>query len=466
MNNEEWILYILKDIKEYKKIVSTFLKNGIEDYPLIVLKGSLVCQNMLEFLLIQKDISTPINRPILMYCCQDKSILPEECRSFLHQIRIVRNVAAHAMIFDKKAIESFSKAFNYFTAWFCYEYIWPISKSIGMNAHSELQDLTASIEQLILKVKNEMESASTDAAIVNELLKKIEQQTQMIIELTNKVHKLDERGERVEKLVQEIDKKMSNLLLQINSYQTLLANILERVDSELEKDRIIQGFTDECVMRIIEITSNNTETKMLELEKRKLIDSLGESAWNKLEETSRTFLVSAKLMYNHLLLADDNTDYSGVCVLITKALEVELSKRFYRNYLNYLDIKYHRNYTNYPSTLLYNGSRPLKSEKFTMGSIAYAMGYRENYNDTETQKLKNKNCLMDYCRTRLFPTLTDVEIKDVLYEYGYAVEKVRNDYRNPAAHTNEIHKVDAEECFNLVIEVEKLLKRMIDSFAE
>ena len=46
------------------------------------------------------------------------------------------------------------------------------------------------------------------------------------------------------------------------------------------------------------------------------------------------------------------------------------------------------------------------------------------------------------------------------------VEEVKNDYRNPSAHTNELRRVDAEQCFALVVDVEKLMKKMLDSFDE
>ena len=44
------------------------------------------------------------------------------------------------------------------------------------------------------------------------------------------------------------------------------------------------------------------------------------------------------------------------------------------------------------------------------------------------------------------------------------MEAVKKDYRNPSAHTNELKRIDAEQCFDLVIDVEKLMKRMLDSF--
>ena len=54
----------------------------------------------------------------------------------------------------------------------------------------------------------------------------------------------------------------------------------------------------------------------------------GKAISRKMEAASQTFLVSAKVMYSHLIELDDVIDYSGVCVLVTKALEMEIKKRF------------------------------------------------------------------------------------------------------------------------------------------
>ena len=55
---------------------------------------------------------------------------------------------------------------------------------------------------------------------------------------------------------------------------------------------------------------------------------------------------------------------------------------------------------------------------------------------------------------------------ELLQNYAESVEEVKNDYRNPSAHTNELRRVDAEQCFALVVDVEKLMKKMMHSFDE
>jgi hypothetical protein len=164
-------------------------------------------------------------------------------------------------------------------------------------------------------------------------------------------------------------------------------------------------------------------------------------------------------------MLNDIIDYSGVCVLVTKALEAEMDKRFYSEYLNFLDRKYMRDYSKYPTPLLFQNRGPINPEKFTMGSIAFVLCYTENRYDTDIQKMNNKNRLMEYCRERVFPGKTDTQIEALITEYAQDVEKIRTCYRNPSAHTNELKQINAEACFNYVLDVEKVLRKMLDSFA-
>ena len=99
-----------------------------------------------------------------------------------------------------------------------------------------------------------------------------------------------------------------------------------------------------------------------------------------------------------------------------------------------------------------------------MGSIAFVLCYKDNRHDTVNEINNNKKVLMDFCKDKIFPNKTETEIKRLLNDYGRKIEKIRKDYRNPSAHRNEIKRVNAEECFNLVLDIEKLLKRMLDSF--
>ena len=56
----------------------------------------------------------------------------------------------------------------------------------------------------------------------------------------------------------------------------------------------------------------------------------------------------------------------------------------------------------------------------------------------------------------------DEELK--ILQYSWNEVGITQEYRNKAAHTNELGRVDAETCFKIVIITEQLLKKMLDTF--
>ena len=132
----------------------------------------------------------------------------------------------------------------------------------------------------------------------------------------------------------------------------------------------------------------------------------------------------------------------------------------------YLKRKYPKkaDYPQFPTALLNIYGKPIKPKNFTLGTIAYVLCLFYADNITEKQKENNRRKLIEYAKEELFIGKTDEEIMNTLRDFADSVEEVRNDYRNPSAHTNQVKKVDAEECLNLVVDVEKLLKKILDSF--
>ena len=280
------------------------------------------------------------------------------------------------------------------------------------------------------------------------------------------LEKIRKQGTRVESKIDNLHSKIDNISNQISTIQSLTEKQINKAQSPEEIERIIQSYIDECIENIMNYSINFSENQNYQIEKKKLIYSIGKNSWNKLSEKSKTFLITSKVMYNHLITMDDIIDYSGICILVTKALEVEIQKRFFTNFLEYLYKKYGTNYKKYHTALLYQKRKPLLSEKFTMGNIAYVMCYIENKYDKDNEKNNNKLQLMEYCKECIFSKYNKDEIEKLLTKYASSIEEIREKYRNPSAHTNKIKRVNAEECFNLVLDIEKLLKKMLDSFDE
>ena len=458
-----------------------------------------------------------------------QNIIPEECFNFINLIRIYSNKFLHDYS-DKsdKSLISFLGAFSYFIQWFDNYYVLnyqknfkikkcceiidsieydEITKTINYtkkektNVKTENEELINQIQELneilnhkkeILKqekAKNEINLNENKCKTAEynqfETLNEINRLNNEVVRLTEKLNskdqylkkleenvdkclslliKNDERGDRIESKIDDMTAKIDNITHQITIIQSYNEKLIDNAQSEEEIERIIGNYIDNCIENISSLNFNKTQEYYLE--EKKLIFSMGEGAWNKLCDKSKKFLITSKVMYNHLFLMEDIVDYSSVCVHVTKALEVEMHKRFYSNFLKFLNDKYGSDYKKYPTGLLYKYKKPLLSEKFSMGNIIFVLCPNHNRHDSDEQKTNNKITLMKYCKERIFSKYTENEIEQLLSTYASAIEEIRTKYRNPSAHTNEIKMVEASECFDLVLDVEKLLKKMLDSFDE
>ena len=81
----------------------------------------------------------------------------------------------------------------------------------------------------------------------------------------------------------------------------------------------------------------------------------------------------------------DKIDYSGVCLLVTKALEIETTKRFFTEYKNYLS-KEVGTIQSWPKVLKkkergHYVDKELPESEFTLGSVVPVVGYKRLYDN-------------------------------------------------------------------------------------
>lgn len=450
-------------------------------YDIFILDGFCICEMMLQYLVQQKNlIEQAQSYPTVFSFCVKSEWLPEEIRNYLVIIMRIRNRSAHQFNGEINTAETaleFYKALFFFSVWFDKEAN-AKGKVIEAYSSSHFNNLDFSVAEGDIKFANTFPtrivlgaSSGLVAPTIYErkgqdakyILMALEELKQTVERIDLRTINMDQRDERMEQTINQISEQITNLTNQISSFQSLVQRQIQISVSDEEKERIIQAFTDECVPRIVENMKANNEGIRFEQEKKKLIASLGKSAWGKMSDTSHLFLISSKVMYNDLILLDDAIDYSGVCLLITKALEVELKKRFFHGFLNYLDDTYKKDYSVYPTSLLFRKA-PKTEEQFSLGTIPFILCYCDSKTDSLSQSNNNRQKLLEYSKNCLLSKLSNGEIDAVLNEYANRVESVRESFRNPAAHTNEINRTTAEECFNIIIDVEKLLKKMLDSF--
>lgn len=503
---------ILQNEKNYIKKINNSLKTLEKHLDLMtdeiytgpVIEGNKICEQMLSLYLKKEGYNVNasfviINDrkiPVIGFCSQN-NIFPAECREFLEMIKKYRNQFAHSNPTYDLAV-SFLKALSYFLLWFnnfysmtfntekpfkiekCYFKINKITNfsnykldtldNFSFNSKKILQKVMECKIDFKPKNFNLEQNQNLDFF---EILFKTSNNSEilktLLLEIQNIKSQLDtieEQGINIQTTLTEIKQQLVNLSIQINGYQSMIEKQIKTAISEDEIDRIIKGFADECAEIFVEQTNNIKDEQEYAKEKTKLILLFGDDAWNKLSEESKTFLISSKIMYSNFITINEIIDYSGICILITKALEVEMYNRFFKNFIKYLDKNYNENYSEYPTALLYKNKTPIFYDKFTMGNIPFVLQPYKNRYDTVKQKENNKRKLIEYCKSCIFSNYSDNEIENLLNQYANSIEEIRIKYRNPSAHRNEIKRIDAKNCFDLLIDVEKLLKEMLDSFDE
>ena len=460
----------LENLEKYLKLVSK------ENYAGAVIEGYNVCNSMLELFLKNEGyiiensmvLQDEDKTPIIQFCTQNK-LFPKECREFL---KVINEYNDEFLKLDNAytLALSFLKGLSYFILWFnnFYSEKYSIHKPFKIeNCYAEISKLTYNQDDnKIFKIKSSNTKKQKSEISIDNGLPINFQDNVSNMDLLQAIYKMGEEiKNHVTEEAEKIRKEIKNIALKITDYQSLIERQINNFDTEEEKDMLIAAFADECAERIINETSFNKEEDSYNLEKTNLINSLGESAWAKLSRESQTYLISSKLMFNNLNDISEIVDYSGVCILITKTLEVELYKRFYDNFLDYLDKKRYKKYDNYPTGLLYKNREPLNEDKFNLGTVAYIFCLKTDYYIDYYQEKNNEEKLMEYCEADLFKENETEIIEKLIKKFGETIEKIRKDYRNPSAHRNNITKDKAEMCLDLVLyNKNPLLKEMLDSF--
>lgn len=478
------------EIENICKLISSFEKQLTFDLKLsssLIVTASAICELILKFILKKEGYKDKYRFYDMIRTCYENRVIPNECYKFLIIILRYRNIAIHSVEPSDEFILNFLEAFNLFLIWFneycSVEDVQSVKKIIKIEEKDsrEIENLRNE-----LKIKD---SLYKDEKIKNEKLfeenkklekeKRIQQQEHykkfdiIINKLNIGLDKMDksieiqqETNENTVRIESKIDEIHQILLLikdDIVSIQSETSKMLENAQNE-EKEAIFEQHMNRCKDNIISQMQTINETKMYESEQQKLKRIFEDSAWNKLSDKSKTFLTTSKLMFKQFNNMGNIIDYSGICILVTKALEVEIKKRFFTNFLKYLDKNYNKDYSKYPTPLLYKNKKPLFSDTFTMGSVAYVLCYKKSYSDSVKQEISNKEKLMEYCKSCVFSTLSENEIENLLHDYAVSIEKIKKNYRDRSAHTGELEISDARQCLDLMIDIEKLLKKMLDSF--
>lgn len=340
-----------------------------------------------------------------------------------------------------------------------------LGKFLIKNDIGELEDAYDLITEAINNgfIEKELDDDFNNKSIndENEIYKLlIEEKNKTINNLKEQVNILKEtlimKLDNTYDIVNNISNQINNIVSSINNIKMCNKEIIEKLDiNSKEYEYQISVIQD----KILNVKYNIKS----ELDYEKEYKDLFLNNWDKLDLQSKKFLITARTIFDHLKKCNtENTDYSAICLMICKTVEIELKNRFVVNFIKYLDEKYNKDYSQYHTQLtIYNNNKfKLKNlHSITLGDMSYILcaSYLENkkiYNFD-----RNKKQILDYCNTKLFKQMVDYKYMDDLC---YQINKIRNDYRNPACHSGIINYVTAVECIDYVLKTTKFLIRFLN----
>lgn len=278
--------------------------------------------------------------------------------------------------------------------------------------------------------------------IIQLLQRKMTYQTQLLASVGIPSDLIDEEFRRIEELREALS----------TSFYDAEKNIIESTIAQFET-AVAESVT-KLTKKIITLENQERYEDILK-------SLLSEKVWNMLSDISRNFLITAKMNYEAFSRIEngEKLDHSGVCLLITKVLDIEVTKRLYEKYGEYLQEQY--TLEEWPKAMLNRKcTSMIQAKDFTLGTVAYVIGCNKN----GVIKDETVFCMFKkFAKEELYvPMISYEECEQKIKNIVKYVEKVRVDYRNPAAHRHSLDAVSAEACMGYMIETYKKLKEILE----
>ncbi len=264
------------------------------------------------------------------------------------------------------------------------------------------------------------------------------------------------------RLLQQSDISEEKIKAALVETMNKIGDIKEKYGDIADDDLMAQKIQDECVVEIIEGIEQTSDYDKFQ---KHIEQTIGISAWNKMTRNTQIFLITAELLYDQWKIYGDDIDFAPICMSVSKALEVEVTRRYFMGYLDYLN----KHNQALPDNLMIKENesyRPKYEEEFMLGDITGVTGYAV-YLDTETVKLVGRltdenQKFLKYAKGELFAGKSEAECARLVKKHAYNIKKVCVQYRNPSAHKQKVTKISARECLDYMIDVKKVMGEMLD----
>lgn len=277
-----------------------------------------------------------------------------------------------------------------------------------------------------------------------------------------------------------ISNQIAELSAQLQPCRELASGILDSLpegDEDSSLAERLYALTSSISAKVLEKQYGSErlpEAGAIRGELKQLFDPI----WDRLDPRTQRELFSAKMSYQ--LLAQkgcgNDIDFSGVCTLASKAMEVECEKYFYKRFRQYIfeQTPEKRRDAQFVEALSLTPEAEKQSKQrggFTLGSVQHILKPRYDREKGELEPYKRYMAVLtSYARERLFSPgvgadlMDDRQIQNILWKYVDYVNTVKNRYRNPSVHKELVSQQSALSCLDYVVDVEKKLKEMVSAF--
>lgn len=259
-------------------------------------------------------------------------------------------------------------------------------------------------------------------------------------------------------------KRLDTIISDIAAYKKDVDEQLSTSWNQEDEETVIEDFSNRVVSKINRSFAAMQRKNQYESTKDNLKEKFGEQ-WEKMSETSQDFLITADVLFKDMISMDSQLDYSGICILVTKAMESELKRRFYDEFMEYLESRFPRQYEQWHYALYKISDKkrlsPLPEAKFTLGSVPQVFCLYQPDGVSDEAFEVGKKRLLEFMTEKMSIQSDEKDIDKFVHEIGASVNRIKNNYRNPAAHIRPLSKTDAQQCFDDVVYVKELLIRFL-----
>lgn len=393
---------------------------------------------------------------------------------------------------------------NYITIYAYLIVLQLLLRDVEVNKHQELVDLLSILpdEKLSAEVHiNELFDSYVGSYLwrLHERIEKACKDNQVYVgeKLTALSSQMDQMEETFSERLTDLSEKTDYLVKQVNHLVSFTDTELKAF-LESERRKIKEAgdtHPEEQVGEFINHTAAYIDERVglsgdeIVKKEREGLQMLFGERWKYLLPSAQISLVSAGALLKRC--ADINTpdfDFSGICICATAALEAELKRVFFDGLLNYM-VKNYGNpenvdldeiYKYWPDVLLTatklqysrgTNSRVRKANHFTMGNLPFLFGETGRLSDIPAIQ-NNQLEQAEMMRTRMSEYLATIVVdyyKSTPYEVFYLkndredryvcqpgcfvwkCERIRENYRNKAAHVNVMSEEEASSCYQSII---------------